>query len=104
MPNAERVLPPANRPGMPPCQPRSLRTPLTEALSLRPESVDPAVAVPELLAAVRRGRGDEYIPFAGQTVGLIDDIRPAGKIVRSVLDDAVASARAVAALLPAPAG
>ncbi len=47
--------------------------------------------MPEVLAALRRGRGDEYIPFAGQTVGLINDVRPAADIVRSVLDGAAAA-------------
>ena len=91
VPNADRVLPPTNRPGGPPTQPRMLRTPLTEALTTRPDTVDPAVTVPEVLAALRGGRGDEYIPFAGQTVGLIDDVRPAADIVRSVLDGAAAA-------------
>lgn len=91
VPNADLVLPPANRPGMPACQPRVLRTPLTEALSTRPDTVDPAVTVPEVLSALRSGRGDEYLPFAGQTVGLIEDVRPAAEIVRSVLDGAAAA-------------
>jgi enoyl-[acyl-carrier protein] reductase II len=89
VPNADRVLPPANRPGVPASQPRSLRTPLTDALTTRAETVDPAVTVPEVLAALHRGRGDEYIPFAGQTVGLIDEVRPAAEIIRSVLDGAL---------------
>ncbi len=89
VPNAERLLPPANRTGVPASQPRALRTPLTDALTARPESVDPVTTVPEMLGAMRRGRGDEHLPFAGQTVGLIDDIRPAAEIVRAVLDGAV---------------
>lgn len=97
VPNADRVLPPANRPGMPACQPRVLRTPLTDALTARPDTVDPAVAVPEVLAALRSGRGDEYVPFAGQTVGLIDDVRPAAEIVRSVLDGAAGALAAATA-------
>jgi len=59
VPHADRVLPPANRPGGPATQPRVLRTPLTDALTTRPDTVDPAVTVPEVLAALRRGRGDE---------------------------------------------
>lgn len=97
VPRADTVLPPANRPGMPACQPRALRTALTDALTAHPETVDPAVTVPQLLAALRRGRGDEYLPFAGQTVALIDDVRPAAEIVRSVVDGAVAALAAAAA-------
>ncbi|MGH3777369.1 MAG: NAD(P)H-dependent flavin oxidoreductase [Pseudonocardiaceae bacterium] len=85
VPNSERVMGPANRPGVPPFAPRALRTPLIDALTDHPGSVDPAVVGPGLLAAVARGRVDEYLPFTGQTAGLINDIRPAAEIITTVL-------------------
>lgn len=91
VPNSERVIGTDSRPGVPPAQPRSLRTPLTDALTDHPASVDLTVVGPELLAAVARGRGDEYLPFTGQTAGLINDIRPAAEIITTVLAEAHAA-------------
>ncbi|MGH3989106.1 MAG: NAD(P)H-dependent flavin oxidoreductase [Pseudonocardiaceae bacterium] len=88
VPNSERVMGPSSRPGVPPFEPRALRTPLTDALTDHPDSVDPAVVGPELLAAVARGRVDEYLPLTGQTAGLINDIRPAAEIITTVLAEA----------------
>jgi hypothetical protein len=34
---------------------------------------------------VMEGGGDEYLPFAGQSAGLIDEVLPAGEIVRRAL-------------------
>lgn len=42
----------------------------------------------EVVSAVLAGDGHQYIPFAGQSVGLVHDIRPAAEIVRSVVADA----------------
>jgi enoyl-[acyl-carrier protein] reductase II len=81
--NSERVMPPFNRPAGP-AQPRALRTPLIEQLRDHPEWIDPAVMGPRLREALLAGRGHEYLPFAGQSVGLIHDIVPAGEIVRRV--------------------
>jgi enoyl-[acyl-carrier protein] reductase II len=81
--NSERVMPPFNRPAGP-AQPRALRTPLIEQLRDHPEWIDPAVMGPRLREALVAGRGHEYLPFAGQSVGLIHDIVPAGEIVRRV--------------------
>jgi enoyl-[acyl-carrier protein] reductase II len=77
------VMPPFNRPAGP-AQPRALRTPLIEQLRDHPEWIDPAVMGPRLREALLAGRGHEYLPFAGQSVGLIHDIVPAGEIVRRV--------------------
>jgi nitronate monooxygenase/enoyl-[acyl-carrier protein] reductase II len=72
--------------------PRALRTPFIE-------SGPPAEAADELIAAVRADRADELVPFAGQTVGLIDDVVP----VRGVVEAMVADARAVLAAVSAVA-
>jgi nitronate monooxygenase/enoyl-[acyl-carrier protein] reductase II len=85
--NSERVLPPYNRPGAR-VEPRALRTPLIDQLAAHPEWVDPAAVGPRLLAAVQAGRGDEYLPFAGQSAGLIDDVLPAAEIIGRVMAEA----------------
>jgi nitronate monooxygenase/enoyl-[acyl-carrier protein] reductase II len=97
VPHSERVLPPYNRPGGP-ADPRALRTPLIDRLGADPESVDPATAGPELLAALREDRAHEYLPFTGQSAALIHDVRPAAEIVRELVEGAEAAlARALSA-------
>jgi enoyl-[acyl-carrier protein] reductase II len=96
--NSERVLPPYNRDGAR-VEPRALHTPLIAQLRDHPEWLDPAKAGPRLRDSVLAGRGDEYLPFAGQSVGLIDDVLPAAEIVRRVVAEAeeVLASRARAA-------
>lgn len=98
VPHDDLVMPPYTRPGAPPQQPRSLRTPLTDALAEHPHTVDGSSVGAELLAAIARGRGDEYLPLAGQTVGIIHEIRPAAEIVRDVLAGAATALEAAAEL------
>jgi enoyl-[acyl-carrier protein] reductase II len=88
--NSDRVLPPYNRPGAR-VEPRALKTPLIAQLAAHPEWIDPAAMGPRLRDAVLDGRGDEYLPFAGQSVGLIDEILPAGEIVSRVVAEAEAA-------------
>jgi enoyl-[acyl-carrier protein] reductase II len=83
------VLPPYNRDGAR-VEPRALQTPLIAQLRDHPEWLDPATVGPRLRAAVMAGRGDEYLPFAGQSVGLIDEVLPAAEIVRRVVAEAEA--------------
>ncbi|SDL75920.1 NAD(P)H-dependent flavin oxidoreductase [Nonomuraea jiangxiensis] len=96
---SERILPPFNRPGGP-AEPRALRTPLIDQLRDAPASVDPAEIVPRIVEALMDGRGHEYIPFTGQSAGLIDEILPVGQIVSRLIREAevalVAAARAFA--------
>ena len=42
----------------------------------------------ELTAAAEQGTFHELVPFAGQTVGLINEIAPAGEIVRRIVEEA----------------
>jgi nitronate monooxygenase/enoyl-[acyl-carrier protein] reductase II len=42
----------------------------------------------QIMGALRAGRGHELTPFAGQTVGLVHDVRPAGDIVRAMAAEA----------------
>jgi enoyl-[acyl-carrier protein] reductase II len=93
---SERVLPPFSRPGVT-ATPRALRTPLTDRLAADPDTVDPAEVVPRVLDAVRAGGGHDALPFAGQSVGLIADVRPAARIVADVVAGAEAALAAAAA-------
>jgi enoyl-[acyl-carrier protein] reductase II len=85
--NSERVLPPYSRPGVR-AEPRSLRTPLVDQLREHPEWIDGPSIGQRVRAAVMEGGGDEYLPFAGQSAGLIDEVLPAGEIVRRTLAEA----------------
>lgn len=99
VPSAERVMPPFNLPQLgPPFAPRALRTPLIEQLGNDPGTVDPAVAGPELVAAVKAGGGEEHLPFAGQSVELIHEVLPAREVIGRLLDEAGAALRAGARL------
>ena len=88
VPDAERVMPPFTMPQVgPPFAPRALRTPLIEQLESEPETVDPSVAGPAV-AAIRAGGGEDLLPFAGQSVGLIHEVLPAQELVRRLLAEA----------------
>ncbi|MFJ4465902.1 NAD(P)H-dependent flavin oxidoreductase [Streptomyces sp. NPDC089424] len=86
---SERILPPYSRPGSFGV-PRALRTPFVDTLREKPEDIDPGEAGPRLMRAIHAGRGDEFMPFAGQSAALVHDIRPAGEIVRGVVREAEA--------------
>jgi enoyl-[acyl-carrier protein] reductase II len=88
--NSERVMPPFNRPGGP-AEPRALSTPLIAQLRQHPEWLDPSKMGPRIREAILDGRGHEYLPFAGQSVGLIDEVLPAAEIIRRVVAEAETS-------------
>lgn len=94
IPHAERVMPPFTLPqiGMP-FAPRALRTPLIRQLEDAPESVDPAVVGPQLLAALRGGGGYDLLPFAGQSAALVHDVVPTAQLVQRLLLEAEAAIR-----------
>lgn len=86
IPHAERVMPPFTLPQVgPPFAPRALRTPLIEQLESQPETVDPSVAGPAAVAAIKAGGGEELLPFAGQSVELIHEVLPAQQLIRRLL-------------------
>jgi enoyl-[acyl-carrier protein] reductase II len=87
--NSERVMPPFNRPGGP-AEPRVLTTPLVDQLRDHPEWVDSAVMGARLRESLLAGRGHEYLPFTGQSAGLIDEVQPAAEIVARVVAEAEA--------------
>jgi enoyl-[acyl-carrier protein] reductase II len=85
----DAILPHHNRPYYP-AVPRVLRTPFYEQWSGREdELVERAGDVgPEVVRAILSGSGHEYVPFAGQSVGLVNDILPAAEILRRVVTEA----------------
>ena len=45
---------------------------------------------PLIVSAVLAGGGQEYVPFAGQSVGLVDEVLPAAEIVHRTCAQAAA--------------
>jgi nitronate monooxygenase/enoyl-[acyl-carrier protein] reductase II len=99
VPHAERVMPPFNLPqnGIP-FAPRALRTSLIDQLERDPESIDPSVFGPQLVAAVRAGGGHDLLPFTGQSAHLVHDIVPAGELVARLVAETDAALARVAAI------
>ena len=85
--NHERVLPPFTFPGGE-AEPRSLRTPLVDALRDDPASVDGREVGRALVAALAHNGGEDLLPFAVQSAALIYDVRPAATIVAAVVAEA----------------
>jgi hypothetical protein len=86
--HAERVMPPFTIPQIgTPFAPRCLRTPLTDQLEADPDSVDPAQAGPQLVQAIREGRGHEFVPFTGQSAALVHDVVPATELMTRLIDE-----------------
>jgi enoyl-[acyl-carrier protein] reductase II len=88
----DELLPPYNRPRPYRAVGRVLRTPFYERWSGQGDRLA-AQAGPlgaEIVRAVLAGEGHRYVPFAGQSVGLVHDVLPAAEIVRRVLAEAEA--------------
>jgi enoyl-[acyl-carrier protein] reductase II len=83
------LLPPYNRPHYP-ARARVLRTPFLDEWSGRPDEL--ARHAPELAAQivkdVLQGGGQEHVPFAGQSAGLISEVLPADRIVAGTVHEA----------------
>ena len=92
------ILPPFNRPGLP-AQPRALSTELIDQLRDDPGGLDTIALQRQVAQALRAGRGNEFIPFTGQSAGLIGDILPAAEIIRRVLADARTAADRIQTVL-----
>ena len=69
---------------------RVLPTAFAEQWSARPNGLAERAAAlaPAILNDILSGGGQDYVPFAGQSVGLIHDIRPAGDIVTTTVEEA----------------
>lgn len=90
VPHAERVMPPFTIPQVGPAfAPRALRTPLIEQLETAPETVEPQEAAREVVTAVCDGRGHEFLPFTGQSAGLVHEVLPAEQLMERLVADAV---------------
>ena len=85
------LLPPYNRPHYPAVG-RMLPTAFSRRWTGRPEELSARAGelAPAIVSAVLAGRGHEYVPFAGQSVGLIDEVLPAAEIVRRTCEQASA--------------
>jgi enoyl-[acyl-carrier protein] reductase II len=70
--------------------PRILHTPFVDTWHELPDEAERSAErlQGEIFAAVREGRSHEILPFTGQTAGLIDEILPAGEIVRQIVAEA----------------
>lgn len=89
VPNSERVMPPFNIPQVGvPFAPRTLRTELTEQLEHDPDSIDPGSLGARLVEEIRNGRGEDLLPFTGQSAELVHDIAPAAELVARLVADA----------------
>jgi nitronate monooxygenase/enoyl-[acyl-carrier protein] reductase II len=86
------LLPPFNRPYYP-ATARILRTRFLEEWGHRPDELAARADEfgPEMLESVLRGDGHEYLPFTGQSAGLVRDILPAAEIIRRTMAEAAAA-------------
>jgi nitronate monooxygenase/enoyl-[acyl-carrier protein] reductase II len=92
---APRILPPPSAGGYDSVVPRVLRTAFVDRWNRAADAPGDEEAR-ELVDAIRSGRGHEYLPFTGQTAGLIDSVLPVAEVVRRVVDGADAALRAAA--------
>jgi nitronate monooxygenase/enoyl-[acyl-carrier protein] reductase II len=87
---ADEVFPPPS-PGGFAVKPRSLRTPFID------NGVGDADAKRnELMTALAEGRTHELVPFTGQSAGGVQNVLPAGEIVRQLVEHAEAALREAA--------
>jgi enoyl-[acyl-carrier protein] reductase II len=87
--NSEQIMPPFTlpQPGLP-FAPRALRTPLTDQLEHDPAAVDAGQVRAQFLEEVRRGGGQDMLPFTGQSAELVHDIPAAADLVARLVADA----------------
>lgn len=90
---AEHMLPVAEDGDGRPVVPRSLRTQFIDQWNARPaDARDASEALRECLdQAVADGTAHQLLPIGGQSAGLVDDLKPAGEIVRDIAAEAEAS-------------
>ena len=83
------LLPPYNRPHWRAAG-RVLPTPFAEEWAGRADELAARAAdlAPAIIGEVLAGGGQDHVPFAGQSVGLIHDVRPAGQILRETVEEA----------------
>ncbi len=96
------LLPPYNRPHYPAAV-RVLTTPFLREWSGRADELAEQAGelTPKIVQAVLDGGGHDYLPFAGQSVGLISDLLPAGDVVRNTVSEATGILRRLQEVGPA---
>jgi nitronate monooxygenase/enoyl-[acyl-carrier protein] reductase II len=82
---ADEVFPPPTEGGFR-TRPRAVRTPFIESWT----GENREAAAQQLLDSVKSGSIHELVPFAGQTVGLIDSVEPVATIIDSMVEQAAA--------------
>ncbi|MEV4261483.1 nitronate monooxygenase [Kribbella sp. NPDC049584] len=88
VPHSELVMPPFTLPQVGAAfAPRVLRTPLTDRLETDPAGVDPAALAQQVREEVGAGRGQDLLPFTGQSAELVHDIVPAAELVARLIAD-----------------
>jgi len=94
-----QLLPPPS-PGAFDVAPRVLRTPFIERWLGRDEEAarQRVELAAELTAAMQAGRAPELLPITGEVAGMVEQVLPAGEIVRRMVADAEATLRRAAAL------
>ncbi len=83
------LLPPYNRPHNP-AGVRVLRTPFLDEWAGRPDELAPHARElgTRIVEEVRQGGGQQHVPFAGQSAGLVTEVLPAERIVERTVRDA----------------
>ena len=93
----ETIMP--SRPGGYYVVPRVIRTDFVAKWASRPEEARAQAdrLRGEIMASIQERRPHELTPFTGQTAGLIEDVRPAADIVRSIVAEAETAIESAAA-------
>ena len=70
--------------------PRALRTPFLDTWQQHPDDArrDAQRMQGEIIGGLRAGKLHDYVPFTGQTAGLIRDVLPAAEIVHRLVAEA----------------
>ncbi|HWQ89301.1 MAG TPA: nitronate monooxygenase family protein [Desulfitobacteriaceae bacterium] len=79
--------------------PRAIHTPFIEKWQEHGEITEQEAKVlrGEVIAAIQQGRMEEFIPWAGQTVGLVHEVLPAAEIVRRIAAEAEEALKSIKA-------
>ncbi|MBI2287863.1 MAG: hypothetical protein HYU83_02595 [Chloroflexi bacterium] len=56
----------------------------------------------EVISAIQQGKMEEFIPWAGQTAGLVHEVLPAAEIVKRIIAEAEEALKQGGALLVSP--
>lgn len=70
--------------------PRAIRTPFIEKWQKSREAAqrDAERLRAEVISAIQQGKMEEFIPWAGQTVGLVHEVLPSAEILRRIVSEA----------------